>query len=294
MSIQFNGAEIGSVYCGENSIGEIYHGGELIYSSGVKLTINTTPADAVVSFDVGKISGYQTKVKKGTVVNYTISKDGYYSVSGSLTVTKNKVIDIVLEQIYYNDGQTIYESASGGDLTTLNLKTSGRYQVICIGGGGGASEWVSGSGRIHCRSSGGSGSGFDCIFQLIKGDYVVNVGGGGAGKYFPGAGSLPGKVDDGGNSRFGDSYAYGGGGATTAYGPVLIGGAAGAVPTLTYTVISSTLNRAGNAGVTANNSTNLSGGASIYGYYGKGGDAVGNASVVNGNAGYVKVIFLGR
>ena len=294
MSIQFNGAEIGSVYCGENSIGEIYHGGELIYSSGAKLTINTTPADAVVSFDVGKISGYQTKVKKGTVVNYTVSKDGYYSASGSLTVTENKVIDIVLEQIYYNDGQTIYESASGGASTTLNLKTTGRYQVICIGGGGGASEYYRRHfTESHWSATGGSGSGFDCIFQLVKGDYVVNVGGGGAGNLLINAGVTPGKVGDGGNSRFGNSYAYGGGGGSTQNGPALTAGAAGAVPTLTYTVISSTLNRAGNSGNTAT-SNNISGGASIYGYYGKGGDCSNNAAVVNGNAGYVKVIFLGR
>lgn len=293
MSIQFNGAEIGSVYCGENSIGEIYHGGELIYSSGAKLTINTTPADAVVSFDVGKISGYQTKVKKGTVVNYTVSKDGYYSVSGSLTVTENKVIDIVLEQIYYNDGQTIYESASGGASTTLNLKTSGRYQVICIGGGGGASEKYSKHFMVsHQSASGGSGSGFDCIFQLVKGDYAVQVGNGGTGKL----GMTPqGKVDDGGNSRFGDSYAYGGiGGYINPNNQtILTAGAGGATPTLTYTVISFTLNRAGNSGNTAS-SGNISGGASIYGSYGKGGDCQNNASVINGTAGYVKVIFLGR
>lgn len=70
-------------------------------------------------------------------------------------------------------------------------------------------------------------------------------------------------------------------------------GAAGAAPTLTYTVVSSALNRVGNSGQTST-SANISGGASIYGSYGKGGDCQNNAAVINGNAGYVKVIFLGK
>lgn len=293
MSIQFNGAEIGSVYYGENPIGEIYHGGELIYSSGVKLTINTTPEDAVVSFDVGKISGHQTKVEKGTVVNYTVSKDGYYSVSGSLTVTENKVIDIVLEQIYYNDGQVLWESGEAGASANLNLLTTGRYQVICIAGGGGAYEryFKSFFSASHWSSSGGSGSGFNCVFRLIKGNYLVNVGNGGAGVYT--TGHDMGNANSGGNSRFGDSYAYGGGGGIVQAGPVLTAGSAGAAPTLAYTVVSSDFNRAGNSGNTSS-SDNISGAASIYGSYGKGGDCCNNASVINGNAGYVKVIFLGR
>ena len=196
-----------------------------------------------------------------------------------------------LEQKYYNDGQIIYESASGGASTTLNLQTSGRYQVICIGGGGGAAERYGGKPWVkHWSATGGSGSGFDCVFMLTKGNYSVNVGNGGSGNLSTG---VSGKVSDGGNSRFGDSYAYGGGGGNCSAGPALTAGAAGAAPTLAYTVISSALNRAGNSGQTAT-SGNISGGASIYGSYGKGGDCLNNASIVNGAAGYVKVIFLGK
>lgn len=295
MSIQIDGSNIDAVYYGGSQIGEIYYGAQLVYSSGVRLIINTAPADATVTFSTGKILGHQTKVKKGTVVTYTVSKNGYYGTSGTVTVNSNQTLNVSLEQKYYNDGQTIYESTSGGASTTLNLKTSGRYQVICIGGGGGAAEYYNRQfmHTSHWSATGGSGSGFDCIFQLVKGDYVVNVGGGGAGNLLINAGVTPGKVSDGGNSRFGDSYAYGGGGGTTNNSTSLIAGAAGANPTLTYTVISSTLDRAGNSGNTAS-SGNISGGASIYGYYGKGGDCSNNAAVVNGNAGYVKVIFLGR
>lgn len=263
------------------------------WTGGGKLIINTTPADATVTFSTGKVSGHQTIVKKGTVVTYTVSKNGYYSTSGTVTVNSNQTINVSLEQKYYNDGQTIYESASGGASTTLNVKTSGRYQVICIAGGGGASDWYEKVfGTLHRGCSGGSGSGFNCVFRLTKGNYDIQVGNGGAGKL----GNKPqGKVSDGGNSRFGNSYAYGGGGGNTQPGPVLTAGAAGAAPKLSYTVISSTLNRAGNQGKVSTDPHNpATGGASIYGSYGKGGDCQNNASVVNGTAGYVKVIFLGK
>lgn len=291
MSIQIDRSNIDAVYYGGSQIGEIYCGAQLVYSSGVRLIINTAPADATVTFSTGKILGHQTKVKKGTVVTYTVSKNGYYGTSGTVTVNSNQTLNVSLEQKYYNDGQTIYESASGGASTTLSLQTSGRYRVICIAGGGGAAEkdiqyW-------HNTASGGSGSGFDCVFQLVKGNYAVQVGNGGTGIYS--TKDNPGKVGDGGNSRFGNSYAYGGGGGRSNGKNDQTAGAAGATPKLSYTVISSTLNRAGNPGTISTDTYHpATGGASIYGSYGKGGDCRRNASVVNGTAGYVKVIFLGK
>ena len=244
MSIQINGSNIDAVYYGGSQIGEIYHGAQLVYSSGVKLTINSVPEDAIVTFSTGKISGHQTKVKKGTTVTYTVSKNGYYSVSGTVTLNSDQTINVSLEQIYYNDGQTLWESGSGGATATLNLLTSGRYRVICIGGGGGAAErYINGMWKKHWSATGGSGSGFDCVFMLTKGNYFVNVGNGGSGNLST---QPPGKVSDGGNSRFGDSYAYGGGGGNCSAGPALTAGAAGTAPTLTYAVVSSALKRAGN------------------------------------------------
>lgn len=262
---------------------------------GAKLIINTTPADATVTFSTGEISGNQTVVKKGTVVTYTVSKNGYYSTSGTVTVNSNQTLNVSLEQKYYNDGQIMYESASGGASTTLNLQTSGRYQVICIGGGGGAFQRH--TNFLNNMAAGGSGAGFNCVFQLVKGNYVVNVGNGGAGIYSVPGGGQPsvGKATDGGNSRFGDSYAYGGGGGAVAPNSVITAGAGGATPKLSYSVISSTLNQAGNQGMTSTTKyTPAPGGAPLYGSYGKGGDAVTDASKVNGTAGYVKVIFLGK
>ncbi len=261
---------------------------------GGKLIINTTPADATVIFNTGKVNGHQTIVKKGTVVTYNVSKNGYYGTSGTVTVNSNQTINVSLEQKHYNDGQTIYESASGGVSTTLNLQTSGRYQVICIGGGGGAAEYHKKSFLTgwYKAATGGSGSGFDCIFMLTKGNYAVQVGNSGAGKL---TNSYPVNASNGGNSRFGDSYAYGGCGGNIQNASAFTAGVAGTAPTLTYTVISSTLNQAGNQGMTSTTIyTPAQGGASLYGSYGKGGDAVTDDSKVNGTAGYVKVIFLGK
>ncbi len=295
MSIQINGSNIDAVYYGNSPIGEIYYGAQLVYSSGVKLTINPVPEDAIVAFSTGKISGHQTKVKKGATVAYTVSKNGYYSVSGTVALNSDQTINVSLEQIYYSDGQVLWESGSGGASTTLNLLTSGRYQVICIGGGGGAAERYSRTTTTkHWSATGGSGSGFDCVFMLTKGNYSVNVGNGGTG-WHTGGGDLPKIGSAGGNSCFGNCYAYGGGGGTVAAGPSVTPGSAGAAPTLTYAVVSSALNRAGNSGSTSTRASDmLSGAASIYGSYGKGGDAVNNSSTVNGAAGYVKVIFLGK
>lgn len=282
MGIQVGHSNIDMVYYGKEPIGEIYQGSQLLYSSGVVLTINTNPADAVVVFDVGKVNGHSVKVKKGTAVNYTISRDGYYPVSGNLSVTENLVYNISLEQKYYNDGQMLWESGIGGATATLNLLTSGRYQVTCIGGGGGGIEY-----RTR-HATGGSGSGFDCVFYLNKGDYYVYVGGGGYPLYSTSSGS----AGAGENSQFGTSVAYGGKGGFN--WPDFHGGEGGVVPTITYQALAVYLNSAGNYGLYSN-SVIPDQTASIYGLAGAGGRAVKSDQGDNsGNAGYVRVIFLGK
>ena len=94
MSIQIDRSNIDAVYYGGSQIGEIYCGAQLVYSSGVRLIINTAPADASVTFSTGKVSGHQTKVKKGTTVTYTVSKNGYYGTSGTVTVNSNQTLSV--------------------------------------------------------------------------------------------------------------------------------------------------------------------------------------------------------
>lgn len=57
------------------------------------LTVNTTPADAIVNFDTGTISGHDCTVPYDTEVNYTISKTGYVtSQTYTYTVTQTESI----------------------------------------------------------------------------------------------------------------------------------------------------------------------------------------------------------
>lgn len=191
---------------------------------------------------------------------------------------------LVYTSSHYTPGQVLFESSTGGTTTTLNLLDSGKYQVICIAGGGGSSRY-----RGSLRSAlagGGSGSGFDIVFRLSKGNYNISVGEGGS-HADGGSGTA------GGNSSFGNSYSYGGGGGYTSSNSEY-GGSGGNTPLLTYSVISTNLNTAGNAGNAAHSTSggSYSGGASVYNSYGKGGDGD-IAHPKNGNDGYVKVIYIG-
>ena len=238
------------------------------------LTINPTPADATVTFSTGTVSGNSCTVADGTSVTYTVSKTGYASETEIVTVTADQTINVTLSTSHYTPGQVLYESSTGGASTTLNLLDNGKYQVICIAGGGGAAYSV-----FKGAAGGGSGSGFDIIFQLTAGSYAVAVGSGGVGKSNGSAGT-------GGDSQFGTCYARGGGGGVSSTNTRTVG-AGGAAPTVNYTISSTTLNTAGNAG-----NTSGGGGAAVYSTYGKGGHTQ-NATAYTGTAGYVKVVYKG-
>ena len=260
-----------------------YYGVAITYT----LTINPTPADATVTFSTGTVSGNSCTVADGTSVTYTVSKTGYASETATVTVTADQTINVTLSEGHYTPDQVLYESSTGGASTTLNLLDDGKYQVICIaGGGGGADASPLTSGKTG-SAGGGSGSGFDCVFQLTAGNYVIAVGSGGAAK------TNGGTATTGGNSQFGTCYAYGGTGGVTkrnVSGVSTTAGSGGASPTLTYTRTATTLNTAGNNGSTGTSSAN--GGSAVYSTYGKGGNGKYNASTA-GNAGYVKVVYKG-
>lgn len=198
----------------------------------------------------------------------------------------------------YEPNTVIYESSTGGASSTLSLP-EGLYQVICIGGGGGgAASYRTAQGGAK-SAGGGSGSGFNCVFNLSAGNYAVAVGSGGASHAKNGGMSYSHQTGGtGGNSRFGSSYAYGGGGGEVASDGTTTAGSAGSAPTLTYTRTTTTLNKAGNKGSTASGTYDATGagGAAVYGSYGKGGHAGAHKDSANvevaGNAGYVKVVYI--
>lgn len=200
----------------------------------------------------------------------------------------------------YEPGTVIYESSTGGASATLYLE-EGLYQVICVAaGGGGAGSYRTAQGGA-ISAGGGSGSGFNCVFNLSTGNYAVAVGSGGASHAKNGGMNYSNQTGGtGGNSKFGTSYAYGGGGGSVESNGGKTGGAAGNAPTLTYTRTSTTLNSAGNKGSTTSGTydATASGGTAVYGSHGKGGYAGAHKDSANvevaGNAGYIKVVYVGQ
>lgn len=63
------------------------------------LTINPTPADATVTFSTGTVSGNSCTVVAGTSVTYTVSKSGYTTQTGTVTVNADQTVNVTLLQI---------------------------------------------------------------------------------------------------------------------------------------------------------------------------------------------------
>jgi len=67
-----------------------------VSGTAYRVTINPSPSDATVKIDGVTIS--QVDVPEGTVVSYEVSKDGYVTKTGSVTVTKDETITVTLEE----------------------------------------------------------------------------------------------------------------------------------------------------------------------------------------------------
>ena len=181
---------------------------------------------------------------------------------------------LLYSSLAYPLDTVLFESSTAGT-STLSLE-EGIYEVYCIGGGGG------GWGRRGVASGGGSGSGFIGQINISKGNYEIMVGTGGAG------GAVSGKT--GGNSTIGDIVKTFGGSGSGNYP------SGGAIPEISVTILSTTLNSAGNSGNHNSSSTGIvsaAGGASLYNGYGAGGLA-NRSGGKSGTAGYVKIVYKGN
>lgn len=152
----------------------------------------------------------------------------------------------------YTPGQVLVNSDSGSVPSSINLLDDGVYELRLVGGGGGVNNYFG-------VATGGSGGGFVGTVRLTKGTYSITWG-----KKGGNVTSSTGRAGSGGSSVFGGASVGGGQGGATGYA-----GAGGAKPTMPYTIVSSSVNRAGNAGGTYNVGGGA-GGASIYSGYGKG------------------------
>lgn len=142
------------------------------------------------------------------------------------------------EKVYSSGGVIIFESSTAGTYT-VEL-SSGKYEITCVAGGGGGTYCIDNSGS-RVSGSGASGSCFKGVVRISAGTYTVVVGAGGiyASRtgYVPtgGASSINGVVSCPSQNRHGTNATYY---ATESAG----------APTITATIISEEINRAGNNG----------------------------------------------
>ena len=178
-------------------------------------------------------------------------------------------------------GQIVFEQAAAGTYTVTLPKTQ-NYRLIMVGGGGGGASGGSGH-YTNYNAGGGSGGYVEVIVKLDKGSYTVSVGaigahgsGSSAGLYYGTAG--------GNTTAFGFTAGGGQGGRCSIHSGGPLGGAGGSNTLATYVQL--VANTTGNTGATSGGSYNVSGGASVYGSYGRGQNAYGDAGV----AGYIKIV----
>ena len=192
----------------------------------------------------------------------------------------------------YNENQVLFESSTAGTYE-LDILIDGIYEVYVIGGGTGSGSRNFGMSPARiCTLTGSSGAGFIGEIQISKGKYNIIVGNKSNGVGYDGRSSMT--INNAGNSSIGDliiSYGGTGGWATNYSDYSTCKG--GSVPTINTTIISQTLNTKGNNGVHYDGSGGASGGASVYGGYGKGGDANYDDFANAGTNGYVKIVYKG-
>lgn len=275
---------------------------ELVDNGGVRLDIVPDVADCEItlSYDIYSTVSDYIVVTPGTEVSYTVKLDGYKTKKGSVIVSEDMTIDIVMEEYIYQPNQTVVSYTADGTYT-LELLDDGEYQVSVIGaGGGGAYKARSSSYRV-C-AGGGSGSGWRGTIPLTKGTYTLVVGNGGS---YNGSTSTTANQGytgvTGGNSSITNAEsvalitAYGGtggyayrGSSSSSYN--YTAGAGGAIPTLNIEPLSVLLNKKGNSGGTSYSSSGTngaSGGSAVYSSYGKGG-----ASNGSGTDGFIEIIYI--
>lgn len=294
--------------------GAVYRDSGSVDPTQFTYTLYSTPTNATIKFVINGTTTTGTgslSYSGSSAVNieWTVEAEGYVTKTGTyqFSATENTFSSIVLEsENPYFDGQILFESDTGGDSGTLELKTDGIYEIVCVGGGSGCSL-TSHIGYGGASVSGGSGAGFDLKLRLNKGTYNYYVGKGSIGVYNDSELVAERRKlttsENGENSYFGNNIAYGAGGATSTYrsGNDLVVGSGGAMPSISDSIVETILNTNGNDGLSAwtNQAGTLAGGASVFDDYGKGGGVSWtyqyySRTLENGTSGYIKVKFISK
>ena len=250
----------------------------------VIFTINPTPADATVIINGEERNTIE--VMQLEEINWSVSCEGYYSQSGSFIIYEDILLEPKLDIEF-----DIWESSTPGTYQ-VELKASGKYQIILVGAGGGAAAY--GSKR---KSAGGSGGYINGYFNLDKGIYKFTVGKGGTGIYSPDDGYLT--AGSGTSTSISSnicnmSAGAGSGGYIYQYnsGCTITPGSGGSVSSVPSSILVELVaSQSGNSGngTTSGSYTVMNGGASLYNGYGKGGDAYAGTANENGGNGYAMI-----
>lgn len=244
------------------------------------VTINPSPSNSTVVFTYQGQNYYQKsiRVKKGSNLSYTVSCSGYYSSSNTIyNIASDQTKNISLSLIptcAYTSGQVVM---IGTDSATL--KENGYYSVEIVGAGADGyyvNATVAGGGYYF--AGGGSGAGFVGRIYLSAGSYrsVQGSRSGGSSTFSGPGGSI---TAGGGTKGSGNSII---GSVTAGKGGKLI------ISSISYSSYS--VNSNGNKGG-ASRAGNVSGGASVYNGYGKGGGSA--SSTREASDGYFRLRWYG-
>lgn len=140
----------------------------LIINLKMRFSVIASPSDAIVVINDEERSFID--VDPGTVVNWSVSKEGFEAQSGSQTVTKT--IDIIVSLSSQVPGQIMFESSTAGNYN-IRLE-AGRYELIMCGAGG--NGWSVGLPGNNWNWNGGSGAVFDGIVNIPTDNYQIQVG----------------------------------------------------------------------------------------------------------------------
>lgn len=134
----------------------------------MRLSISATPEDAVVKMN-GVVRSY-VDVDPNTTVEWSVSKDGYQTQSGTQVVTESLEIDVSLSSQVA--GQVMFESSTPGNYNTR--LEDGLYELLMCGEGG---DGYDSHDIKNKRTNGGSGAAFKGILNLKNDNYNLVVGG---------------------------------------------------------------------------------------------------------------------
>jgi len=125
MQLFHGSSQIKDIFYGNSPVNEIYHFNTLVYSRSIKLIIQPTPSDATVTLQCTGYTqvGNSITVNYNSSINYTVTKSGYVTQTGTIVLTNNQTLPISLI------GQYTFTVTPTPSDSTVTLTASGFSQV---------------------------------------------------------------------------------------------------------------------------------------------------------------------